>query len=263
VRSVAILLYKPSYSLYERLNAFWTHKGIAIAQTDYVSATDSAGGNYAFSNTWRDIEILGYRSSGIDLTSYNRASTGSLWNNVYVRNGPTGPAEDASSFPVIIRNSDEQVFNQLNIESVNCVSSDALLIHGSSAVINGLHLEGIALSHLDGSLVQAYDVGNTLINMMTVQGTTFAANRNNKSIVKVGLGARVRVQGLTLRNNNKIQSAVLALMHSLDQTGTFVATEADLSYFTALTVGDTGATPVAKQVNDMTDFAPLGRPVAP
>jgi hypothetical protein len=243
-----------------RWTGFWAHKGIGLHQGDYDSATDTAGGNYAFSNTWRDIEILGYRSSGIDLTSYRRASTGSVWENVYVRNGPTGPAENASTYPVFIRDCDEQMFTQLNIESVMCAASDVLFVQGSSVLINGLHLEGITLSQWDGALVQAYDVGNIQINMMTVQGSTFAAGQNNKSVVKVGGNARVRLQGLTLRNSNLIRSPVFALMQSLDQTGTLSATEVDLSAFTVKTVGDTGAAPVTKQINEMTAFTPLIRP---
>jgi hypothetical protein len=247
--SVAIELYKPSYCVYERLTTFWAHKGIGFFQGDYNSLTDTGGGNWHFSNTWSDIEVLGFRSKGIDLTAWNRASTGSVWNNIYVRNGPVGPIESSSSYPVHIKGCDEQVFNQLNIEGVTLPSSDAFMSEGSSVVVNGLHFEGVTVGQWDGGLIQAYAAGNTQINMVTIQNDTFVADMNSKSIVKVGSNARVRLQGLTVRNTNTIQSTTFVLMQSLDQTGSFAGTEIDMSYFTAPTFGDGGTVKVAKQIN--------------
>jgi len=257
VGSVGIELFKPCFSVYERLTVFWAHKGIGIHQGDYDSATDAEGGNYAFSNSWRDIEVLGFRASGIDLTAYNRVSTGSVWGNVYVSNAPLGLAEESSTYPVIIKDSDGQIFNQLNIESVVCANSDVLFVQGSNVVINGLHMEEVTLSSWDGALVQAFDAGNTQINMMTVQASTVAGGANNKSVVKVGLNARVRLHGLAMRNRNTIESPVFALMQSLDQSGSFIATEVDLSPFTTPTLGDTGTPRVAVQINEMGMLNPL------
>jgi len=248
-RSVGIELYKSSFSRFERLTVYWANKGIAVYQNDYNSRTDAGGGNFVFSDTFADIEVLGYRTTGIDFTPYIRGNTGSVLSNIYVRNGPMGVAEDATGYGVVFSNTDEMVINQLNIEASNFTDHDALLIHGASVVINGLHLEGDTLSAWDASAVQAYDGGSTTINGMSFVGNNVAANANNKSIVKVGKGARVTIVGLRLKRNT-IMSATYGLMHSLDQTGSFAATDVQTDQFTALKLGDTGQIPVGKRINE-------------
>lgn len=137
-----------------------------------------------FSSVFENIRILGYATSAIWFDGANNTgaanSTGCQFNNIYVHNNASGVAT-CTNWPVLFRNWDELVINQLNIEHGATTDDDILRLQNvTSAVISGLHVEGMTMpSATNGKSVVNMNSANVIINGGTCKFNTFQGSASN------------------------------------------------------------------------------------
>lgn len=166
-----------------------------------------AGNNTVFSSLFENWQVIGYGLTGIRLQGYVANNTGNVWNNTYVQNNYSGSNRSAADGAVLIADSDETVFNQLNIEWCDQSDNEFLrCVRAGSTVINGLHFEG--LTTLGGSsggrgLIRVADDSVLTVNGMVVLNNTFTTTGSScQSIARLGTDVnRIVINGLRMRNN--------------------------------------------------------------
>jgi hypothetical protein len=88
--------------------------------------------------------------------------TGSVWNNVYIRNGVAMSTWGVARFGVAIGSHAQNVFNQLNVEATECtVAAVRFGALAGGTVINSLHTEAIKLTQTNTAVLDV--VGGPII----------------------------------------------------------------------------------------------------
>lgn len=133
-----------------------------------------------FSCQFYGLDITSYSISAIDLTGGNDVgayATGCVFNNTYINN--TTDATTCSSYAVRLRDWDEVVFNQLNIEHGTVNTTDVFaLIRVNNLVVNDLHFEKITSSFNGAALVYLSN-SRAVINSGTARFNTFSGSGSN------------------------------------------------------------------------------------
>lgn len=133
-----------------------------------------------FSCMFFGIDIPSYSISAISLTGGNDVgayATGCTFNNVYINNTTDGTA--CSSYAVLLRDWDECVFNQLNIEHGTVNTTDVFgLIRVNNLVVNDLHFEKITSSFNGAALIYLSN-SRAVINSGTARFNTFSGSASN------------------------------------------------------------------------------------
>lgn len=175
------------------------------------SLTASAG---FFSCEFSNISL---RSAAISFIFWNSAAgtgfsacTGSVLNNVYCNNdGGSGPAA-LSSFGIDIRNFDEIVFNELNLEHTTINSVDWFNFQqDQNVVINSLHLERLTLAGSGGTSGFFAIGSNTtlIINGLGVYFATINGTVWNPVVRFFGTGSNVTINGFNEGTTNAFGGA--------------------------------------------------------
>jgi hypothetical protein len=232
----------------------FTYAKTATNVTSVSSGGAVAIDNYFFSCTFSDLYLNGYRVAALDTLAVNAANTGSVFTNLYTRNGPVGPAEAATGPALKVESCDEITFNQVNVESANFTGTAGVLVNGSQAVFNGLHFEGDTFSSSGAAPLIVYGSGKAIVNGMTVHNSTFPSGGAD-SIVQGGATADVIVDGMRWGNGNTVAASTLTLVKDQDGTGSFHLRGADTpGAFTGFVAGapaivDINRSPVAVAYN--------------
>jgi hypothetical protein len=133
-----------------------------------------------FSCMFFGIDIPSYSISAISLTGGNDVgayATGCVFQNVYINNTSDGTA--CSSYAVLLRDWDEVVFNQLNIEHGTVNTTDVFgLIRVNNLVVNDLHFEKIT-SSFNGAALLYLSNSRAVINSGTARFNTFSGSASN------------------------------------------------------------------------------------
>lgn len=149
----------------------------AIAMAMNPAITTVAG---LFSCMFFGIDIPTYSISAISLTGGNDVgayATGCVFQNVYINNASDGTT--CSSYAVLLRDWDEVVFNQLNIEHGTVNTADVFaLIRVNNLVVNDLHFEKITASS-DGAALLYLSNSRAVINSGTARFNTFSGSASN------------------------------------------------------------------------------------
>lgn len=104
-----------------------------------------------FSNTLSTMTVEDASLYGVWLGG---AGTGSVWNNLYIRNGTQQSTWGNTVAGLLVATHGQNVFNQLNLEAM-CPSDAAIrFTFNSGTVINSLHTEGVKLTNDFGSLIR-------------------------------------------------------------------------------------------------------------
>jgi hypothetical protein len=182
-----------------------TFSGLCIQLANTAMAIDPSVAVKAglFSCTFSDIEVNGYSVSAISFNGGNGLGahcTGCVFSNIYIHNNFTGSDANSTSWPVLFRNWDEVVCNQLNVEHAEVFSADALLFANvGNAVVNGLHCEHLELSGNPGWGLVGVGTGSGMVqvNGLSVRFCTFTGTSYN-SVARItgGSGQTVAVRGL-------------------------------------------------------------------
>lgn len=181
-----------------------------------------AESGFFFSNYMENLFINGYFKNALYFS--NPGNTGSVWNNIYVNNQPYGTPLTTSDTPVIFEYGDDTVFNQLNIEHVNC-GGQALLLNGMEAVtINALHIEGVSALGYDTQMVQAYGNTQCVISALEIVQCEVAptgADTSGRSVIAAGGGAKIQVDMILGKNNTKTVAQTTRMAKAKD-TGSVI-----------------------------------------
>lgn len=254
----AVEFYKPYLCSYRLMHVSKAARAFHTKQADYsLNASDSTG-NYTFSCTFSDIWVEEYSLRAWNLVSYNRRSTGCVFNNVYSVNEPGGVAstvERSCEFGVW----DEIVFSQFNIEGVKSNSTVLLFNDVFNAKLAGLHFERVTLGTTwAGAFVDVYGSGSrALIDAMTVCFSTMPSNANGGAdrlgVFKVGDGTFLAVNGFA-QHSNTVSAPERALVISDGLTSATVevlnSSHAGLTTANEIIGGTAPQFPVLKRLND-------------
>lgn len=145
---------------------------------------------------------MNWSQSAINLTGLNSQATGCVFNNIYCSNGDNASA----SYPIVLNNCTESVWNQLNVESATLTTS-AVYLGGTvggigSVTFNSVHCEHLVFNTSNTAVFELGDVSgisSLTVNSLTLQLTTISAN-TAASIVRFrgGWSRRAIVDGLWL-----------------------------------------------------------------
>lgn len=168
-----------------------------------------------------NVNILGYTIDGINLNSGNDAGamgSGAVFINTYVKNNYTGSVGSANGSGVFLKNWNEVVFSQLNVEHVNLTAGGAgpaalRVANSDHVVVNGFHTESVTLSGNGTAFI--FNSSSRII----VNGWTRILNTLSGTAVPTlqfaGSNAAITVNGLKNRNNtNTSATRVLAAFGS-------------------------------------------------
>jgi hypothetical protein len=133
-----------------------------------------------FSSQFFGMDITSYSISAIDFSGGNDVgayATGCVFNNTYLGNSSDGTA--CSSYAIRLRDWDEVVFNQLNIEHGTVNTTDVFgLIRVNNLVVNDLHFEKIT-SSFNGAALLYLSNSRAVINSGTARFNTFSGSASN------------------------------------------------------------------------------------
>ena len=137
--------------------------------------------------------------------------TGSVFNNFYNENEPTAGTQQTGSAPAIdIRNFDEIVFNQLNVEHCTINSTDWFNFQKvGNVVINSLHCERLTLAGSSGNagMFAVGDGTNLEIQGMSVYYATINGTVWNPVARFFGAGSNVTIRGYNEGSTNAFGGA--------------------------------------------------------
>jgi hypothetical protein len=160
---------------------------------------------------------ISLRSAAISFIFWNSAAgtgfsacTGSVLNNTYCNNdGGSGPAV-LTSFGIDIRNFDEIVFNQLNLEHTTINSTDWFNFQqDQNVVINSLHCERLTLAGSTGNSGM-FAVGSNTSLVISGMGVYFATINGtvwNPVVRFFGTGSNVSIDGFNEGTTNAFGGA--------------------------------------------------------
>lgn len=188
-----------------RVNFAWRceFSNLAIANNEYGLMKDPTSGVWMFSNLFENIYIRPYTKGGIYMKTVGAGSTGSVFNNIYVSNGPSDidSAATASVVPVWLEGFSETTINQLNIEWVKCNTAMRIWTM-RQLVINGLHIEGFAANAASAEFINMDFNGDCTMNGVNFGGNYARSNEGNSgddakfALFRLGSNCRLVVNGL-------------------------------------------------------------------
>lgn len=199
-----LVFYKSAYSTFKRLQITNTGQAVSIYQGNVVEpgTTAAAVGNYMFSNTFEDINILRYAKNGLFLNGYGGGSTGSTWTNTYIQNSGISGGQLPSTGNAVDLFLCDAVFNQLNVEDLT--GSAALLVNAqSTVVINGFHLERVHLA-APGNYIRIYGGASVRISGLGFYYCNIAiSGTGTVTHLSIAAGAQLIVDSIYLNNNTQ------------------------------------------------------------
>lgn len=235
--------YKAYNCRYEDLEAYRVGRGFYCPPGDYDDGVSATGNGY-YSCEFNSMHVTGFAISAIDLVVYG--ATGSVWNNTYISNNPTGTRQNPSASTVKILGAEEMVFNQLNIEwqlMQSAFASQWLLYFEScgNIVINALHLEQISLEATDSTLMQVADGTKLQVNGMNLVFSS-VANAGNHAFCNTFGDAFFEVDGFD-QHDNTVAGTFAFLNAGGATAGVSQAhlQNADTSLFSALVLNEKAA----------------------
>lgn len=164
---------------------------------------------------------ISLRSAAISFIFWNSAAgtgfsacTGSSLSNIYCNNDGGGGPAVLSSFGIDIRNFDEIVFDQLNLEHTTINSVDWFnLQQVQNVVINSLHLERLTLAGSGGTSGFFAIGSNTtlIVNGLGVYFATINGTVWNPVVRFFGTGSNVTINGFNEGTTNAFGGASLGV----------------------------------------------------
>jgi hypothetical protein len=233
-----------------RLRSYNAAKGFAYYQGAAAASGPAAGANGGFSSI---IELMAqnYSICGLDTTPFNCDNSGNVWENVILERTDGASISD---YGARIYNSDNDVFNQLNIGGMLVNTAGGLLLVQGNVVINSMHVESMTLETYGGTLINCAGGTSLTINGVTLQGSTIENDSgDDKSIVQLSGSSTCTLNGLSFGNTNTYSATNFGLVNASDQTGSFFASSINsnaLMHFTEIALNDTSTPPVCKRVNE-------------
>jgi hypothetical protein len=212
-----------------------------------------------FSCTFENITLGYYSITALHLDANNfqgaNAGTGFVLSNVYITNNPGNVAQAATSYAVFIRNYNELVVNQLNIEHSNATTQHAMgIVTCGNAVLNGIHCEGLTVSADNKGLLFINGVTNVELSGFTSIFNTFSGATSNPVVLFNGAGP----SALILEGFTETHCTVTTPLHPLADFST--ATNVTVQ---ALGTGTTQTTSNTANASSATNRHSFGLPAAP
>lgn len=254
-----VVFYKSAYSIFERLQIENCGNIMYIAQENVNDpGTASGSSNWMFSNTFTDLLINRYGISGLHLEAFTARATGSVWTNVYIQNRDinTGDPRTSTGAPVTIFQTEDSVFNQLNIEDALDVGIAVLVNSGGWITINGLHLERVSLGQFNSQYIRVYGSSGLIINGLHVNYCDVASSSGSgrSALASVELGARLDIRGISVNNLTKTVGGRRFTIAEVDDVN--AANSVEVTYVVALSSvafdadTDSGANTGMKRIGD-------------
>jgi hypothetical protein len=171
-----------------------------------------------FSCRLADITVSEVSSSFIRLdgnnSNGNANCTGCVFENIFCSNTV---AVTAAGFPVFLKNWDEFVFSQLNIEHVTVTAQDVLsLSQVGNAVFSSLHFESVTHSLNGGALLHLSGAGAAVINGLSARFNTYSGSSSNPVVKFFGTGPTT----LIVNGSNESGCTVTTPSHPYADFGT-------------------------------------------
>jgi len=228
----------------------WLH----FAQTGM--AIDPAVATVAgmFSCRLANIQVSEVSSSFISLDGNNSHGaancTGCVFDNIFCANTVAGTA---AGFPVLLKNWDEVVFRQLNIEHVTVTAQDVLNLSSvGNAVFSDVHFEAVTHSLNGGALLHLSGAGAAMVSGLSARFNTYSGSASNPVVKFFGSGPST----LIISGSNESGNTVTTPSHPYIDFGTATNCVAQV-------VGQAGSQTTANTVNAGTgDVAQFGIPAA-
>lgn len=190
--------------------SYYHELNIKLAQTGMAVNPAIATAAGVFSCTFSDIQISGFTTAAINLNANNslgaNTGTGCVFSNIYAVNSLVGlPNQNAAGPVVTLKNFNELVINQLNIEHCNLTAGDALLITVmDNLTINGLHFEALTTSVNHQALIHLNGHGTVNLNSVTAIGNTYTGSADNAVIRFFGTGPTMITMNGFYEHNNTV-----------------------------------------------------------
>ena len=142
-----------------------------------------------FSCRLANIAVTSASSSFINLVGNNNLGgancTGCVFENLYL----ASPGGTLAGTPVFLRNWDEVVFSQLNIEHCTVSSQDVMSLPSvGNAAISALHFEALTTSLNGGALLHLSNAGTVVINGLTAKFNVYTGSASNPVVKFFGTG---------------------------------------------------------------------------
>jgi hypothetical protein len=159
-----------------------------------------------FSCRLANITVSEVSSSFISLDGNNSHGaancTGCVFDNIFCSNTV---AVTAAGFPVLLKNWDEVVFRQLNIEHVTVTAQDVLnLSLVANAVFNDIHFESVIHSLNSGALIHLSGAGATMISGLSARFNTYSGSASNPVVKFFGSGPSTLIVNGSNEANNTV-----------------------------------------------------------
>jgi hypothetical protein len=164
-----------------------------------------------FSCRLANITVSEVSSSFISLDGNNSHGaancTGCVFDNIFCSNTV---AVTAAGFPVLLKNWDEVVFRQLNIEHVTVTAQDVLnLSLVGNAVFNDIHFESVIHSLNGGALLHLSGAGAAMISGLSARFNTYSGSGSNPVVKFFGSGPST----LIVNGSNETSNTVTTPSH--------------------------------------------------
>jgi len=219
-----LVFYKAAYATFKRLQITNTGKGVAIAQLDVNEPGGTTGtGNWMFSCTFEDINVLRYSKNGLFLNGYTGRATGSDWSNVYIQNvSPTGVALSSTGNPIDCYLLDESVFSQVNVEDHAGVGTGLLVNACGNVVFHALHFERVALNTYGAQYVRVYGSAGLIAEGVSLSYCDVATTGASGTVrvFSVAAGGKLDVRGVSLNHCTKTITGRRFTYADVDDTDT-------------------------------------------
>lgn len=246
--SNAFEVYNAAYGTYERIITAQQNRGLYQPQVDATEGT-----NMMWSCRFNDWRILGFQTNGVWLSAFNGGNTGSIFSNFHISNNYTGTRVSATGPSMYVAESDEMVFEQINIEH-SLIAGNALEFnHCLNPVMNGLHFEGLDLNGSGGAFVYVHNGVKASIAGMTVKFNTFPGASGDKTYLKVDeSNCRVQIFGMHSEGNTLTATNryFVTFGGSVNVNTAVHATGISTADFSAVISGDSTTVPMMKQYNN-------------
>lgn len=175
-----------AFSRYSNLIAENACRGFYMPQS--APAIGDPASNTVFSCVFENIRINGWSLSAIDFQTWvagSAASTGNVWNNIYLHNNFFGSPAASAAEAIIFRAFNDNIFNQLNIEWGTYTTNVTFFQECFNSVFNSVHIEGNTLSGSGVSFLRGYFATRLTFHAVTLVNNTIANVVGQRSVFKM------------------------------------------------------------------------------
>jgi hypothetical protein len=174
-----------AFSKFSNLLAENSCRGFYMPQS--APAIGDPATNTVFSCVFENININGWALSAIDFQTWvpgTAASTGNVWNNIYLHNNFFGSTAASAAEAIIMRAFNENVFNQLNMEWCTYTTNMTFFQECNNLLLNSVHFEGNTLTGADIAMIRGYFATRIVVNAVTGVNNTIGNVVGQRSIFK-------------------------------------------------------------------------------